>query len=209
MLQVCPKDCVLAQWSNWSGCKWEWSGNQRAFRKSRTRTITNREVGNGVSCGLFSLEESDACPIDWNDYLAKCPLEPNTLIIEGGCYLFSDKKKNYNDAKSFCESKFAVNGKTGRLVEPKTTTINKLIYENAKTIFGASFDYLIGVNDISNENSWVYSSTGLPATTMFDSGQPNDGTKANCIYIGTSCANAFENWCDGTCTTHYGIVCEF
>ena len=59
MFQVCPKDCVLAQWSNWSACKLE--GGIYTYRKSRTRTITEREVGNGVPCDLFILEEKDAC----------------------------------------------------------------------------------------------------------------------------------------------------
>merc|ERR1711990_331868 len=96
--------------------------------------------------------------------LIDCPNDGNFKTISGVCYLFHNEEKNYNDAKSFCESKIAT-AKTGRLVEPKTTTINKLIYDNAKTIFGASFKYVIGVNDISNEETWVYSSTGLPATT--------------------------------------------
>ena len=212
MFQVCPKDCVLAQWSYWSGCKWEWRGNQRAFRKSRTRTITKREVGIGVSCGLFSLEESDACPISWNDGFANCPLEqPNTFNIEGGCFLFNDEKKNYNDAKSFCEGKIAFNGRPGRLVEPKTTTINKLICEKAKIVFGDSFGYFIGVNDISSEGSWVYSSTGLSATTMFDCSsncQPNGKTGENCADVGGACGFE-ETWCDRPCNALNQIVCEF
>ena len=98
--------------------------------------------------------------------------------------------------------------KPGRLVEPKTTTINKLIYDNAKAIVGGSVNYYIGVNDISSEGSWVYSSTGLPATTMFHHSQPNGGTNANCVYVGLNCA-ATEEWCDGGCSSALEIVCEF
>ena len=61
MFQVCPKNCVLTQWSNWSACKRAGSGFETMYKKSRTRTITKREVGNGVSCDLLSLEETDAC----------------------------------------------------------------------------------------------------------------------------------------------------
>ena len=86
MFQVCPKDCVLAQWSNWSGCKWEWIKDgytQRAARKSRTRTITKREVGNGVSCDFFSLEESDACLADYDHDLVS--------ILRGNVYIVVQK----------------------------------------------------------------------------------------------------------------------
>ena len=176
----------------------------QANRKCRTRNVTEREVGNGVSCDMFILEETDTLLI-WQ----KCSNEPNTFLIEGGCYLFNDVKKNYYDAISFCESK-DVMGKTGRLVEPKTTTINKLIYDNAKTIFGDSFGYFIGVNDISSEGTWVYSSTGLPATTtIFNSSQPNEGRMANCVDIGSGCGHQ-ENWCDRPCNYDSNeIVCEF
>ena len=33
------------------------------YKKSRTRTIIKREVGNGVSCNLLSLEETDTCTL--------------------------------------------------------------------------------------------------------------------------------------------------
>ena len=33
------------------------------YKKSRTRTIIEREVGNGVSCNLLSLEETDTCTL--------------------------------------------------------------------------------------------------------------------------------------------------
>jgi len=143
-----------------------------------------------------------------------CPNAGNYKTINGVCYLFHSEEKNYNDAKLFCESKIAM-AKTGRLVEPKTTTTNKLIYDNAKTIFGDSFKYFIGVNDISSEGTWVYSSTRLSATTMFFSSQPNEGTNANCVYLGTGCggtaekAASEEKWCDGPCDTAREIICEF
>ena len=139
--------------------------------------------------------------------LTHCPNDGNFKTINGVCYLFSSEKKNYNDGKSFCESKIAM-AKTGRLVEPKTTTIHKLIRDNAKTIFGNSFGYFIGVNDISSEGSWVYSSTGLSATTMFKSDQPNGGTTENCVDTGSFCGRS-EIWCDKPCDTLREIVCEF
>ena len=89
------------------------------------------------------------------EILVDCPNEENFKTINGVCYLFHGERKNYNDAKSFCESKTTM-AKRGRLIEPKTTTINKLIYNNANIVHGGWF---IGVNDISSEGTWVYSSS--------------------------------------------------
>ena len=98
-------------------------------------------------------------------------------------------------------------GKTGCLVEPKTTIINRLIHENVITVFGVKKSYYIGVNDIKSEGNWVYSSTGLPATTMFSDSQPNEGTSANCV---TRCyGRDDEQWCDTACDDLHGIICEF
>ena len=152
-------------------------------------------------------EIKDLNDVEMYSKLTHCPNDGNFKTINGVCYLFSSEKKNYNDGKSFCESKIAM-AKTGRLVEPKTTTIHKLIRDNAKTIFGNSFGYFIGVNDISSEGSWVYSSTGLSATTMFKSDQPNGGTTENCVDTGSFCGRS-EIWCDKPCDTLREIVCEF
>ena len=84
---------------------------------------------------------------------------------DGGCYLYVDEEMNYYDAKAFCQNKM-VNGRRGHLFEPKTDAINKYIYYQSRyQIEGNS--YWIGVNDIDIEDNWVYSSSGLPATTTF------------------------------------------
>ena len=138
------------------------------------------------------------------EQLSDCPNEGNFRTIGGGCYLFHDEKKDYNGAKSFCESKIA-GGKSGRIIEPKTTTINKLIYENANIVLGG---YFIGVIEISSEGNWVYSSSGLPATTMFYPTQPDGGSNKNCVDAGVSCGAA-ERWCNRSCEHLHEIICEF
>ena len=128
-----------------------------------------------------------------------CPNEGNFRTIDGGCYLFINERKNYDDAKSLCKNKIA-NGRTGHLVEPKTSAINKLIHDEAK---GFTPYYWIGLNDIENENNWVYTSTGLQATTtFFASSQPNaDG---DCVYV---CLD--DEWCDLSCEGTVRVICEF
>ena len=95
-----------------------------------------------------------------------CPNEGNFRTIDGGCYLYIAELMNPNDAKSLCENK-TVYGRPGHLVEPKTSSINKAIFDEAYKIFGYFFNYWIGINDIDIKDYWVYTSTGLPATTTF------------------------------------------
>ena len=110
---------------------------------------------------------------------------------------------NYN-AKSLCKNKIA-NGNTGHLVEPQTTTMNKLIFNEAKNIFGWNYWYWIGVNDIDNEGNWVYTSTGLPATTTdFHPAQPT--ANGDCVFV---CYREGK-WCDEYCSSNnWGVICEF
>ena len=104
---------------------------------------------------------------------------------------------NNNDAKGLCENKFA-NGRPGYLVEPKTSAINKLIFNQGPIL------YWIGINDIDNEDSWVYTSTGLPATTtFFDSNHPN--ARGDCAI---ACTSSGE-WCDTSCDSKRRVICEF
>ena len=134
-------------------------------------------------------------------YQLGCPNGGNFLTIKGGCYLFRDESMHYNDAKSFCENKNA-NGRAGHLVEPKTTSVYKLITDQAKIVFGR-YSYWIGLSDINSEGIMVYTSTGLPATTnFFRPGQPNaDG---DCVY---TCSE--DEWCDTPCDGRWNVICEF
>ena len=82
--------------------------------------------------------------------VAKCPLsEPNTFIIEGGCYTFVDQNKTSTNAKIYCESKQA------RLFEPRSVNTNKLVYEKSKDILRGQRNWLgvITKNGISENRN--------------------------------------------------------
>ena len=200
MFQVCPKNCVLAQWSTWSACKWEWDGNQRAYRKSRTRTITKRELANGVSCDLFSLEESDACPLNWNDDLATCPNELNTFLIDGRCYMFVDQEKSFNDAKAYCESKL------GRLFEPRSVHTNKLVYDKGYEVLNKNLMWFGIISIKGKSGPWKFASSGKNVVqTIWYEDQPNENGSV-CGYY-----SYYDNneWYDTDCTDALRFICEF
>ena len=77
---------------------------------------------------MFSLKESDACLLGWNDDLKTCLNEPNTFLIDGGCYLFVDEYNKFYTAKSYCE------GKNGRLFEPRSEETNMLVFHKASEV---------------------------------------------------------------------------
>ena len=57
---------------------------------------------------------------------------PNGRVVNGTCYIFMRERKKYDDAKQSCNSQGA------RLFEPRSISINKLIYEKSVEIFWKS-----------------------------------------------------------------------
>ena len=108
------------------------------------------------------------------------------------------EKKNYEDANQYCKNLGA------RLFEPRSKTINKLIYGKSVEVFGAKFETWIGINDIINDGEYVFTSNGEKVTTLiWDSSQPNPGDEQDCIVIDV------ERWWDKTCNKNRHFICEF
>ena len=134
-------------------------GNQRTYRKSRTRTITKIEVGNGKSCDVFSLKETDACSFSWDDIRVICPLDkPNTFLIDGGCYMFVDQHKTFNDAKNYCKSRH------GRLFEPRSCHTNELVYDKGFEIWGEHYMWFGIIAKINGRWKFATSGENIPQT---------------------------------------------
>ena len=171
----------------------------------------------GCQCGTNAMCKDKLCqcpPGDTGDpfvscnEVVDCPNEGNFRTINGACYLFINELMKNNDAKILCKNKIA-NGRPGHLVEPKTSVTNKLINDEAKIIFGYPNYYWIGLNDIDNEGNWVYTSTGLPATSTFFGPvihTSNTNTYHNCV--GTN--GDTEAWFDASCDRDRNkVICEF
>jgi len=128
------------------------------------------------------------------------------LTISGKCYRISKEKKNFDDASRIC----SYHG--GKPIEPKTKAINDEIATEAKYVNTYSLYNWIGINDKGTEGKWVYNSDGQEISwSNWDSGQPNDGSSANCAYTyGSSSSPAHGKWFDVPCTTfNFYFICEF
>ena len=171
---------------------------QNEYRKCRTRSITKREVGNGVSCDMFSLEETDAF-LNWQ----KCPNEPNTFIIDGVCYMFVGHRETFNNAISYCKSK------NGRLFEPRTVHTNKLVHDKGCEVLNNKSMYMwVGIiTKTGKSGPWKFASSGENVVqTIWYSDQPNDDGSEVCGYYHSRGA---EKWYDEPCTRSFRFICEF
>ena len=120
--------------------------------------------------------------------------------------MFVNEKRNQTEAKQDCENQFAKNTK-GRLLEPRDTNTNKLVYEESKNVFGED-DYIwVGIDDISAENQWTYSSSGQNVSkTFWTNEQPDGGTNQGCVIF----FKAKEGlWNDVECSSNFRYICEF
>ena len=109
---------------------------------------------------------------DHNSSLIKnCPInEPNTFIIDGGCYMFVDREQTFNEAKSYCE------GKLGRLFEPRTVLMNKLVSEKGHEVLNANHMWLGIISKNGKSGPWKFATSGEKVVkTMWMSSQPNQG----------------------------------
>ena len=133
---------------------------------------------------------------------AVCPTnDPRFRLLDGKCLLFVNEMKNQNDAKLDCENYFA-NNSNGRLIEPKDANMNKLVYEEAKKVFGSDEYIWLGIDDISAEKQWSYSSSGQNVIATFwnvEESQPNGGDQ-DCVRF-----NKIPDglWHDVACTGDY------
>ena len=151
-----------------------------------------------MSCDLFSLKESDACLLGWNDDLKTCSNEANTFLIDGGCYMFVDQRKPFNDAKNYCESK------RGRLFEPRSVRTNKLVAEKGYEVLNNQNMWfgIISKNGISGP--WKFATSGENVVqTIWAFNQPNN-VNEGCGYYSHG-----EKWWDYSCTDSYKFICEF
>ena len=135
---------------------------------------------------------------------SQCPTEESGYrFIEGNCYFFEIiYEMNYEAAKQNCHTKF--NG-MGKMFEPKTLAINEKVHEIALDL--KRHHYWVGVNDIQNEGTWVYTSDGspIPFNAPWFSGYGSRGASLNCVLF-----NSFTigKWGDYKCASDWFSICE-
>ena len=103
--------------------------------------------------------------------------------------------------KTFAEAKVVCNGLGKKLLEPISSQVNDEVTQLAQ--YQGICRFWIGVNDIANEGTFVYDSSGT--TIVYENwnpGEPNDSGGEDCTEI------KYGNWNDMPCTTELSFVCE-
>ena len=76
--------------------------------------------------------------------LIKCEREKNYKYIRGKCYYFdSATQRSFSDAKNFCSTVFGPE-KSGKIWEPKSRSINDLVFEESVFILGRRYQFWLG-----------------------------------------------------------------
>lgn len=116
----------------------------------------------------------------------KCP--SGFLYFQDGCYLFSDKTAHWDEARLDCQ-------KHGRydLAIVDNEELNEFLSLNAK---GHSW---IGLQDKSNEGSFIWIDGEALAYSNWNAGEPNDLGDEDCAEIRP---NTNGKWNDLRCNTH-------
>ena len=109
-----------------------------------------------------------------------------------------------SSAQTNCAGKFGSDH--GRLFEPKSLAMYQSVYDKSKALGHPNGGSYIGVDDLSSEGNYVYSSNGvaIPFTIPWRSGDP-DGSSHDCIAIGWSNQ---DGWVDLPCTYQTASICE-
>ncbi|XP_053407988.1 perlucin-like protein [Mercenaria mercenaria] len=120
------------------------------------------------------------------------------MTHDSSCYHFSHDTEEWASAVAICK----ILG--GHLVEIDDATENLYLVSQAKLL---NKSFWIGLNDLQEENSWVWVNSNTPASyTHWHPGQPDNGaSNENCahLYPGFS-----FSWNDKQCYTHYNYICE-
>ena len=102
-----------------------------------------------------------------------CPEGDGYISILEKCYYIEDEPLNYADAMVNCQNRLSM----GRLFEPRDLVTNNQVVESALVISPSdrqTSDFWIGMNDISTEGIFQYTTGGDLSFTHWSSGEPND-----------------------------------
>ena len=110
-----------------------------------------------------------------------------------------------SSAQTNCAGKFGSDH--GRLFEPKSLAMYQSVYDKSKALGHPSTGSYIGVDDLSSEGNYVYSSNGVavPFTIPWRSGDPNGSSQVDCMGIGWKNE---DGWFDAPCNYQTASICE-
>ena len=129
---------------------------------------------------------------------------PGYHLVGNKCIYFEKTYLTWENAKKGCKDKFA-NG--GKLYEPLSLEENNDVHAIVEPL-NPTDAFWIGVDDLSQEGSFMYSSSGsrisfnLPWHTNSNWG--TKGSSNNCVLL----YDDGGTWLDYSCTRNYPSVCE-
>eukprot|EP00058_Branchiostoma_floridae_P010020 XP_002595508.1 hypothetical protein BRAFLDRAFT_69086 [Branchiostoma floridae] len=119
---------------------------------------------------------------------------------DGTCYRAYGDRKSYDDAKAKC----AADG--GRLVAPKTESLDTFIMGLVQANGGG--DHWIGLDDRASEGVWTFSDGTQMQNCDFKKwapGEPNNNGGQDCVQYW---AGAGNRWDDDTCSRQKKFICQ-
>ena len=143
----------------------------------------------------------------------KCPTNSSGYYLVGNkCIYFEQTDLNWENAKKGCKNKFSGGG---RLFEPLSlqehNDVFALIILQYKN-YNNNVAYWIGVDDLSQEGSFTYSSSGskipfnLPWYDINGTPAGSRGSRYNCVWVQNGDDGGL--WLDFECTDTWPSVCE-
>ena len=129
-------------------------------------------------------------------------MQSGASVYESG-YVGVNIAKTWSDANAYCTATY------GTYLATVTSLEENNAVRAAATEAGISTDdYVwIGYNDIDNESNWVWADGSDNNFTLWESGEPNDGTikpEDDCALLW---ASRNDTWADGNCLGSLAFVC--
>ncbi len=121
-----------------------------------------------------------------------------TKVYNGHTYLFCDELKDWNEAKTICNSY----GYT--MVSIENNEENSWIVSMLQTLFNERTSW-IGYTDEAQEGIWSWSNNSTGIFENWHSGEPNNAGTENCAHIWE---NQNADWNDINCNNNYRYICE-
>ena len=112
----------------------------------------------------------------------------------------------WQEAQDNCQDKF--DSASGRLFEPRSTTMNLAVWKVADELLGAEADgeFWLGITDLKDQGTYRYHSNDEKAVDgMWKSDQP-DGNNENCV--GYRFRSRLGEWYDLFCDRYTMSICE-
>ena len=157
---------------------------------------------------LNSLETNLQNQIDTKISRMACPTgSPGYHLVGNKCIYYEKTSLTWGNAKKGCKDKFSGGG---RLLEPLSLQEHNDVFALIMTI--KKNPYWIGVDDLSQEGSFTYSSSGsnlsfnLPWYDKDSTPWGRRGSSYNCVLVNNGASGL---WLDFGCTSStYPSVCE-